>query len=169
MTCTMCSQAIERTVQAIPGIHSIAISLATDSALVSWRTNETATSVVETIRQGIEDVGYSVQRVLLREDPEGLSLVNENVEERWELLQQRQVDKVTAKRRAFFWSLLGTLPIFMLTMVLPHLSYTELCDKKIKIGRYQLQLEAVLLWGLATPVQFIAGWEFYRMVGSASG
>jgi Cu+-exporting ATPase len=97
---------------------------------------------------------------------------------RWQSLQDRQERKVRARRNAFCGSLLGTVPILTLTMILPHLPdrfsipFLQHHFELWGLGHnYTFQVQAVLLWILATPVQFIAGWEFYKMAwyGIASG
>jgi cation transport ATPase len=64
-------------------------------------------------------------------------------------------------------SLTATLPILILTMVLPH-TYggTDWIfhHRHVTIFRkYQIELEFLVLWILATPVQFVCGWDFYKM------
>lgn len=63
------------------------------------------------------------------------------------------------KRRKFLLSLIGTLPVFLTTMVFSKINvFHEFLMTMIAPG---FPLESVLLFVLATPVQFISGWQFY--------
>lgn len=86
----------------------------------------------------------------------------------WERLRERQSRKVSGRRSAFLLSLLGTLPILLITMVLPR-AWPSLLEPLRKnsvriafFGGRDVSYETLLLWFLATPVQFLSGWEFYR-------
>ena len=174
MTCTMCTQTIDAALMALPAVHSVVISLATDSAVVELHSDaDDDDGALERIQQAVEDAGYSVQRVmLLNKDDNEENNGNDNTpsdyedtayqspEERWQRLQQRQEQKLSSRRRAFLWSCLGTLPIVLVTMILPH--YHQQQHTLRALGR-TWNVQALVLWALATPVQFLAGWEFYRM------
>lgn len=183
MTCTMCSNAIESAIQKEFGekIVSVAVNLSTDSATVEW-TNESSAAAedkvtVDTIRDCIECIGYGVDRVEERVDQPSNSNntssgnndssdPTNSVEERWQRLQQRQAEKLESRRRAFLWSLAGTVPILLLTMVIPG-SWIPWMHHTVKLPWFdgksiQVQFEALILFLLATPVQFITGWEFYH-------
>ena len=61
--------------------------------------------------------------------------------------------------RAFAGSLIFTVPVVLLSMVLPHIpGVAELLQKTVVPG---LELEALLLWTLTSVVQFVFGWRFY--------
>ncbi|GMH68335.1 hypothetical protein TrST_g1650 [Triparma strigata] len=63
------------------------------------------------------------------------------------------------KRRKFLFSLIGTLPVFLTTMVLSKIGPThDFLMTKIVDG---LPIESVILFVFATPVQFVSGWQFY--------
>lgn len=184
MTCTVCSGVIEQSIRSsVPAVKSIAISLATDTATITWPDccND-ATVMTLQVRNAIEAVGYSVEKVVIAKESQHLESNNDDgdaeqsaaegedpqptpgideIEERWQLLQKRQKEKVEGRRRAFLWSLLGTVPILLLTMFLPH-NLFPILHRKVVIYHLTTEIQAVLLWALATPVQFISGWEFYR-------
>ena len=167
MTCSMCSQAIENAVRDL--VDRVEISLTADSALVAWRDPVR----VDEIREAIEDVGYDVEDVRILPTANGAdggvgtapTEEQETVEERWERYRQRQNDKVENRRCAFLWALAGTVPIIFLTMVLPHFVPDLFHHRHVRLPllEKQFDLEALILWILATPVQFLCGSEFYSM------
>lgn len=158
MTCSMCVQAIENVVRQDLPNTTIAIHLSTDTAVVDWDTTKYS---LETIQETIESIGYTVTSA--NELPENNSTESTSMEESWEHFTRRQEAKVQAQRRAFLSSLAGTLPILLFTMVFPHIlpSHTFL-NRHISIWGYDLEWQALILWILATPVQFITGWGFYK-------
>ena len=184
MTCSMCSQSIESTLNDLYGVREVRVVLATDTVHVSWDTRE---HTVEEIMQNIEDVGYEVEPIRVLEDDSRISDIEEGtgndnqstrvqpqrptssvndveaMNQRWQRLSERQEQKVLQRRNAFFWSFLGTLPILFFTMVLNHFLHRGVLFHHVHIAGHRLQIQALLLWILATPVQFICGFEFYKM------
>jgi len=83
---------------------------------------------------------------------------------------QGQLQREEMKRRvkehlnAFLLSLIGTLPVFLISMILGKVDSITFLKKMIVPG---FNVEALILWVLTTPVQFISGWPFY--VGTYHG
>merc|ERR1740133_441224 len=83
---------------------------------------------------------------------------------------EQQGEEVTNRKRAFIWSLLGTVPILILTMVFPHfpsLKIVQWLQQPIVItmngiGNHEFVLEALILFALCTPIQFGCGYPFYK-------
>jgi cation transport ATPase len=90
--------------------------------------------------------------------------------QRWTRIRQRQDGKVAERRNALVASGVGTVPIWILTMVLPNLTATRpwsdyLMHHAITWHVFHsghASYQAVILLVLATMVQFGAGFEFYR-------
>jgi cation transport ATPase len=91
--------------------------------------------------------------------------------QRWTRIRQRQDRKVAERRNALVASGVGTIPIWILTMVLPNLATTRpwsdyLMHHAITWHVFHhsghASYQAVILLVLATMVQFGAGFEFYR-------
>ena len=164
MTCSMCSQAIERAMQSTEGALSIWVSLATNIARIEY---DPSIVSVDHLKETIEDVGYDVINTLItdnsEESDEGGAVVSQDRLER--LLQQQQTE-VSNRKRAFLYSLTGTIPIFTVTMILPFLSselkWIHYLHKTITIGHRTFVIEALLLWILCTPIQFGCGYPFYK-------
>lgn len=158
MTCSMCTQAIQRALEAVPGVEDVSISLSTNMARITFLT---ASTTKEALRQAIEDVGYEVaEELVLTNEEDPLSA------DRLERLLHQQQQQVTARKRAFLFSLVGTCPILLMTMVLPHIpsegGLEKILHKEIAIGHTKVVLEALILWILCTPIQFGSGWSFYK-------
>jgi copper chaperone CopZ len=139
----------------------------------------------QTFRNAVEGIGYTVHEVQIRRVPNAMStegrrriLPSEDaeghpssaamsVEDRWQRYRQRQLEKVEGRRSAFLWASVMTLPLMTLTMVVPFIAPNLFHDQHIVLPLFHqrkiLELESIVLWALATPVQFLCGWEFYRM------
>jgi len=76
----------------------------------------------------------------------GAALISESDSRKQEALQKKELRKM---RHLFIFSLLFAIPAFIIGMVLMWLGI------EMPGGHF-------LLWVLATPVQFIAGWTFYK-------
>jgi copper chaperone CopZ len=165
MTCTMCSQAIENALRQLPAVAHVTISLNTDTAIVEW--SETETTTLDLIQECIESIGYDVVDVVVTQNdshPEE-TIGPESPQERWERLNERQQRKVQSRRRAFLWCLAGAIPILLETMVFPHICPPLVrLLQRIQVHAWQrsFSLETILLWLIATPVQFVIGFDFYK-------
>lgn len=158
MTCSMCTQAIQRSLEAIPGVENVVVALSTNTATVTYDSQSTSKEV---LREAIEDVGYEVAgENEMGEHEQNLS------EDRLERLLEQQEKQVIARKRAFLWSLLGACPILIMTMILPHLPHQggleRILHTEITIWHHKVMLEALVLWMLCTPIQFGSGWSFYK-------
>jgi Cu+-exporting ATPase len=188
----MCSQAVQKALSVVPGIVQVQISLATDQAIVEFYHNDNhdnnSNGMVETIQDTIESIGYTVEgnvRILTtttntattqnyiniddNDDNNDIDNIDnmdddtlDDTEARWQAVQDRQEQKVRGRQVAFLGSLCGTLPILTLTMILPEHA-VPLLHRHFELFHHHLQVQAVLLWVFCTPVQFVAGWEFYKM------
>jgi Cu+-exporting ATPase len=199
MTCTMCSQAITNAMNAMEEIQEVNVSLSTDVAHVEFnpslvKDSETYNEVVEKVQDTIADIGYMIVDVMKMpttnidmvatttdnspDSPNTTTPMSHNADnnnntnsqqDRWNLIAQRQEEKLQQRKHAFLWSLWGTVPILFLTMIVPHVlpasnSVVEWWHHQhiTVIGHRSIPLESLVLWLLATPVQFICGWEFYK-------
>jgi Cu+-exporting ATPase len=144
----MCSTAIKRALEGVHGVLSAKVNLATNLATIDYNYPEVNSEVLQ---ETIENVGYGVTEII--EDT------------RLHDLTQRQQEQLYRKKMAFMLSLVGTLPIFFMTMILPHIvpaSVHTWLHTTISVFGKRMQLESLILWALATPVQFGSGWTFYK-------
>ena len=146
---------------------------------------------VEEIEENISDIGYQVvDKITMSKeeqdssnngtkqgasnndsqdsDPPQSSNNNSSQQDRWNLIARRQEEKLQKKKRAFISSLFGTIPILFLTMILPHALPEDnaivhwLHDHYVHVFHKRIPLESLVLWLLATPVEFVSGWEFFQ-------
>jgi Cu+-exporting ATPase len=154
----MCSNAITRALQASPGVLDAVVNLTTHVATIRYRSPTTSPALLQ---ETIENVGYTVPEIF-----DSSSNEDSVVEMRLHHLAKRQQEEVAEKKRAFLYSLVGTMPIFIITMILPHVfvpdSIQQYLHDSVHIGGLDIQRESLVLWILATPVQFMCGWTFYK-------
>jgi Cu+-exporting ATPase len=135
MTCASCVATIESALKELDGVVSANVNLATERARVEYLPTQVS---LADLKKAITDAGYEVREMVAEE---GEAIDKEREAREREIRQQRQ--------RLIFAAVL-TVPIFLLS-ILPDLGL--LPDF---LGR------RYLLLALTTPVQFIAGWQFYR-------
>ena len=131
----------------------------------------------------IEDIGYDVNGVVDDFDsatPSGGIINNNNSdrtgverdalgesEDRLQRILRQQDSQLRARRNAFLWSFVGTLPILIITMVMPRVLHKDnfVCEfmkKHVKVAGCSLLVEAIIVCMLTTPVQFLCGFSFYK-------
>jgi Cu+-exporting ATPase len=162
MTCSMCTQAIQRVLEGVEGVQDVSVALSTNVARVEFDDTRVTS---DQLKEHIEDIGYEVVDTTILAQQGGGGGEEVGSEDRLERLLQQQQREVRHRKRAFLWSLVGTLPILVMTMVFPHISDKALEDflhQPIQIGHSQFILEALVLWTLCTPIQFGCGWAFYK-------
>jgi Cu+-exporting ATPase len=139
MTCASCVAKVEKTLRSVPGVADATVNFATEKATVRFAPGHvTALQLKEAVRR----IGYDVP-----EEKEQVDLHLHHADERAVLL-----------RRKLILSALFTIAIFLLM-------YPGMLGLRLPISdqlNYWLQLL------LATPVQFWAGWQFYRGTWAAA-
>lgn len=133
--CASCVQKIEQALLETDGVTKAVVNLATDKAKVEYLPSETNLSE---LKKAIESTGYKV-----------LGIGKGEVEDYERVIREKEYIKLKKK---FLFSLV--LSIIVLIGSLEWISGLP----RILTNRY-------LLWFLATPVQFWAGWQFYRGTG----
>lgn len=135
MSCTACAARIEKALNSLPGVISAGVNFATEKAVVNY--DESKISLAE-IKQAVSDAGYKAAEA---EDSTA------------EMEQQEREREISRQKRTVMVSgiLSAPLLVYMLSMVfrlhdiVPGLFYNPYFQ-----------------FALATPVQFWAGWSFYR-------
>jgi P-type Cu+ transporter len=132
MTCASCVRRVERALEKVPGVLEASVNLATEKATVGYIAGEVESRDLE---KAVEGAGYGV--------------VHEEEESSVEDAHEREYKKLRAD-----FLLAAALTALILLGSLPHMFGFML---PIPAGLLNIGL---LL--LATPVQFWAGWRFYR-------
>jgi Cu+-exporting ATPase len=177
MTCSMCTQSVAKTLELVPGVESVVVFLSTNQAKVEFDSSITS---VDTLKEAIEDVGYDVVETHSVLSPgngrqtttlaTGGANTMINSPDRIDRMLEQQEEEVANRKQAFVWSLVGTLPILIITMVLPHFPSLTLVKwleqtvviKLNNVAEYTFILEALILWAMCTPIQFGCGYPFYK-------
>jgi len=139
MHCTSCAQNIELNLKKLDGIIKTNVNFATEKATIEF--DETLTNENE-IYDTIERLGYRI----IKEFDHGTGTIDKEEE-------ARKKETVTLKF-LFLFSLLLSIPIFLIAMLFEWLNI-------------EIQYKNIVLLLLATPVQFIVGYRFYKGAFSA--
>jgi Cu+-exporting ATPase len=132
MECASCVQKIEQALLETDGVTKAVVNLATDKAKVEYLPSETNLSE---LKKAIESTGYKV-----------LGVEKGEVEDYERIIREKEYKKLKNK---FFFSL-----ILSIIILIGSLEWIP--------GIPRILTNYYLLWFLATPVQFWAGWQFYR-------
>jgi Cu+-exporting ATPase len=132
MTCNSCAGKIEKTLQELPGVSSVNVNFAMQKAFIKYDNTKVNSA---SLLKVIEDTGY-----------QGMisGLESGDLEKE---IREKEVKKL---KRALMLSLLLSLPLFlaMFTSVLK-ISFPLLHNPWVQLL-------------LATPIQFLIGWRFYK-------
>ncbi|KAJ2081663.1 Cu(2+)-transporting P-type ATPase [Coemansia sp. RSA 988] len=143
MTCASCVAAIERAVRREPGVLSVSVSLALETAAVEFRPSEIG---VRKLVAAVEAAGFDV-------------LVAESTRNNTQLESLQRTKDILAWRRRFLQSLYFSIPVIFLAKVAPHIDWLA------RIGHWQvlagLPVGSLLQLLLTTPLQFVIGACFY--------
>lgn len=133
MTCAACSARIEKVLGRMPGIAAVNVNLALETAHVEYSPGNISTAE---IIDKVSSIGY---KAALKQD-------------RKDIAEQRS-EEITRKRNKWIISALLSLPL--LWAMAGHFSFTTW------IWTPELFMNPWFQLVLATPVQFLIGWQFY--------
>lgn len=135
MTCAACSGRIERVLNKMPGVYTAVVNLAAETATIEYDAQ-----VVSTLefQERVRKLGY-----------EAFEIDNVAEMDREKIVRE---EEVRGQKRRFMLSVLFSVPL-LLGMIL-HVSGGGAIGHAL--------MNPYLQFVLATPVQFVAGWPFYR-------
>ena len=137
MTCAACVSHVENALKEVDGVVAVNVNLATEKASVEY---VPGVASFQGFRDAVDDVGYTVEG--MAEDDYG---------EKDELERLARVKEISALRNKLTISAVLAVVIFLGSFHwFPWVS-----------GLMDRAYYPFLLWALATPVQFWAGWAFY--------
>lgn len=133
MTCAACSARIEKVLSRTPGISSVNVNLALETAHVEYTPGDIST---REIMEKVSSIGYKAS---LKEDRKA------HVDRRGKEIQHKK----------WKWIISAILSFPLLWAMAGHFSFTHFIPTPDLFMNPWFQL------ALATPVQFIIGWQFY--------
>ena len=137
MTCAACVGHVEKALKEVDGVVSANVNLATEKAAVEYIPGVAS---LRDFRDAVDDVGYTVE-----------GMVEDDYGERDELERLARVREIRTLRNKLTFAATLAAVIFLGSFDgFPWVS--NLMDRTYY---------PFLLWALATPVQFWAGWAFY--------
>ncbi|CAL5220469.1 g2492 [Coccomyxa viridis] len=140
MTCGSCSSAIEGALKGADGVRGVSVSLITSTAEVQY---DSALVGARDIIGVVTGLGYEAS--LLQNDELSAGMSEREKEKRfW--------------RQKVIWSLLFSVPVFLLAMVFSYLPHVKE-GLNTSVGGFTVN--ELVQWILTTPVQFIIGWHFH--------
>lgn len=134
MSCAACASRIERKLNSLPGVVHAGVNLATERATVEYNPG---TIGFEDMKKAVIALGYGAEPAYQ------LTMDRE---------QKEREGEITYRRRLFLLAAILSAPL-LVTMLVHVLGW----------GWYPMWLMSPFAqFALATPVQFISGWPFYR-------
>ncbi|THG95754.1 hypothetical protein EW026_g5956 [Hermanssonia centrifuga] len=143
MTCSSCTSTVETELSALPGITSVAVSLATETCKIEF------------------DRGLIGPRELVERIEElGFDAMLSDQEDATQLRSLTRTKEIQEWRSRFYWAVVFVIPVFFISMVAKHIpGFRTLVAVRIYHGVY---LGDVLVLIFTTPAQFWLGQKFYR-------
>ena len=136
MSCAACSGRIEKVLHKLPGVYSAVVNLAIEKATVEYNAGQI--NIID-IKSRIEKLGFGVHDIT-----DGTEANKE---------KETRKSEVTQQRFRLIISAVFSFPL-LFAMVL-HLM-------GVRSAAADLLMNPYFQFAAATPVQFIAGWQFYR-------
>jgi P-type Cu+ transporter len=136
MSCAACSARVEKALSKLPGVITAGVNLASRKATVEYIDGIVG---ADDFRQTVTKAGYSVA-----DEPDA---AGQNT------LAEAQQQETRQLRNKLIFS--GVIAVYMLFVMVVHISGNRGLLPPLMHNPY-------LLWVLATPVQFWAGWQFYQ-------
>ena len=137
MTCASCVTNIEKALVKVPGVISVNVNLASEKATVEYDASKAG---MTDFRKAVEGAGYGI----------GVEVSAEGIAEPDSIMAATRREIRALKTKLIF---AGSIGLFMLLIAVSEFT-----------GRWMPSFfgNHYLLWALATPVQFWAGWQFYQ-------
>ena len=136
MHCAACSGRIERTLHKVPGVTEAVVNLALEKAVVRY---DPSAVTVDDIKQRIETLGFGAH-----------DMADEAAAHK-----EKELGEAELRYQQFRLMLSVLFSVPLLGGMVLHVAGVQGVVASGLMNPY-------LQWALATPVQFIAGWQFYR-------
>ncbi|CAG8552973.1 240_t:CDS:2, partial [Funneliformis mosseae] len=147
MTCASCVSAIQHSLDSLKGVIEAHVNLLTGEATIKHDLSQIG---IRDLIQYVEDTGYEAE--LKKNQTNKKNSIRHRAEKEQKLLRTR-----------FLLSLIFSIPTFLIEMVFKMILPSD--NPLIKVISHQiipgLEVGTLILFILATPVQFILGYPFY--------
>ncbi len=143
MTCASCTSTVENELGKMPGINSVAVALATETAKVVFD-------------RGVVGPREMVERI----EELGFDAMLSDQEDATQLCSLTRTKEIQEWKTRFQWSVAFALPVFFISMIAHHIPFLRpIVQFNIIPG---LPLGHLLVAIITTPAQFWVGQKFYR-------
>lgn len=143
MTCSSCTSTVETQLSAMPGISSVAVSLATETCQVEFD-------------RGLIGPRDMVERI----EELGFDAMLSDQEDATQLKSLTRTKEIHEWRSRFYWALAFAIPVFFISMIAKHIPVLrDIVAHRVCQGIYVGDFLVLLL---TTPSQFWIGRKFYR-------
>ena len=144
MSCAACVRRVEKALVGVAGVREASVNLATEKATMVF---DPAHAGLEAMKQAVEEAGYGLVEPEVAPAEDGIELASDPV-------RRNAVSTRRLRAKAMFAvPLAGVILLLSVAGAIP------------AIGDFAGR--GFLIWLLATPVQFWAGWQFYAGAWSA--
>ena len=144
MSCAACVRRVEKALGRVDGVREASVNLATEKATMVF---EPAHTGLDAMKKAVEEAGYGLVEPEVVPDADGIELASDPV--RRDAVSTRRL----RTKAMFAVPLAGLILLLSVAGAIP------------TIGDFAGR--GLLIWLLATPVQFWAGWQFYSGAWSA--
>ncbi len=135
MHCASCAQLIERQLNKTPGVEKASVNYGTERAHVI---HDQSQATIDKLIQRVQEIGYNASE--LKDDSQA--------RQSEDMARAKEISSVKVK---FIISVLLALPVLILSMGMNVIPQIE-----------EIPYRGWLQFLFATPIQFWAGWQFYR-------
>ncbi|KAI0076609.1 copper P-type ATPase CtaA [Panus rudis PR-1116 ss-1] len=143
MTCSSCTSTVETQLSAMPGINSVAVSLATETAKIEFD-------------RGLIGPRDMVERI----EELGFDAMLSDQEDATQIRSLTRTKEIHEWRSRFWWAFAFAVPVFFISMIAKHIPVLcTIVNHRLCRGVYLGDLLVLLL---TTPSQFWIGRKFYR-------
>jgi Cu+-exporting ATPase len=154
MTCASCSAVIEKVVGKLDGVEAVSVNLALNTGVVAF---DPTVVGVDRIVNAITDAGYGAEVHV--DVPLGSDKVDVQAE--------AQAKAYRGEVRMFGFTVALAIPLLIIAMIPPFMTVVPLRLSELLASVFggtwePMMVGKYLMFVLATPIQFIAGWRFYR-------
>ncbi len=156
MTCAACVAVLERTLGRLAGVSEATVNLAAETASVEF---DPAVLGIDEIVAAVGKAGYEATIVA--------EATATDLTSRWDVQKEAQQRHYAHQRRLLILSASMSIPLFLISMVPPFMGTVNVWVAEALAAVFggvwdPMMVERWMGFVFATPVQFVAGAQFYR-------